>query len=77
MFFLILWFCVRNVRVFKMDNYLFMNTLNFPILSTAIFMPFAGAVLLLFMKSDKAIKFTALLAGIVNFRDLAASLFTL
>lgn len=50
-----------------MENYLMMNTLNFPVLSIVIFLPLAGALLLLFMKSDKAIKMTALLTGIINF----------
>jgi NADH-quinone oxidoreductase subunit M len=44
-----------------------MNTLNFPILSTVIFLPLAGALLLLFMKSDRAVKVTAFIAGLINF----------
>ena len=50
-----------------MEKYLIMNTLNFPILSTVIFIPLAGALLLLFMKSDRAIKITAFVAGLINF----------
>jgi NADH-quinone oxidoreductase subunit M len=50
-----------------MEKYLIMNTLNFPILSTVIFLPLAGALLLLFMKSDRAVKMTAFVAGLINF----------
>ena len=49
-----------------MEKYLIMNALNFPILSTVIFLPLAGAFLLLFMKSDRAVKVTALITGIIN-----------
>jgi NADH-quinone oxidoreductase subunit M len=49
-----------------MERYLLMNHLNFPILTTTIFIPLVGAVLLLFMKSDKAVKVTAFAAGIVD-----------
>lgn len=50
-----------------MEKYLIMNTLGFPILSTVIFIPLAGALLLLFMKTDRAVKVTAFLTGLVNF----------
>lgn len=50
-----------------MEKYLIMNTLNFPILSTVIFVPLAGALLLLFMKTDRAVKVTAFVAGLINF----------
>lgn len=44
-----------------------MNPLNFPILTTTIFLPLLGAVLILLMGNEKAIKVTALIAGIVTF----------
>jgi NADH-quinone oxidoreductase subunit M len=50
-----------------MEKYLIMNTLNFPVLSTVIFLPLAGALLLLFLKSDRAVKITALAVGFINF----------
>jgi len=50
-----------------MEKYLMMNTLSFPMLSTVIFLPLAGAFLLLFMRSDRAAKITALITGIINF----------
>ncbi len=50
-----------------MEKYLMMNTLSFPMLSTIIFLPLAGAFLLLFMRSDRAAKITALITGIINF----------
>lgn len=51
----------------RLDQVLIMNPLSFPILSTVIFLPVVGACLLLLMRSDKAIKMTALAAGTVNF----------
>ena len=48
-------------------KYLIMNTLNFPILSVAIFIPLAGAILLLFMRGERSIKVTALITAIINF----------
>jgi len=48
-------------------KYLIMNTLNFPILSVAIFLPLAGAILLLFMRGERSIKVTALITAIINF----------
>ncbi|MBA4416570.1 MAG: NADH-quinone oxidoreductase subunit M [Syntrophus sp. (in: bacteria)] len=50
-----------------MEQYLIMNSLAFPILSTTIFLPLAGACLLLFMKSEKSMKVTALITGIITF----------
>lgn len=50
-----------------MGDYLIMNPLNFPILSTTIFLPVAGALLLLLMRNDKAVKGVAFATGIVNF----------
>ena len=50
-----------------MGDYLIMNSLNFPILSTTIFIPLVGALLLLVMRSDKLVKATAFTAGIANF----------
>jgi NADH-quinone oxidoreductase subunit M len=50
-----------------MERFLVMNHLNFPILSTAIFLPLAGALLLLCMRGDRAVKVTAFLTGIANF----------
>jgi len=50
-----------------MDQYLLMNTLRFPILSTTIFLPLVGAALFLFMKSARAVRVTALLTAMVTF----------
>ncbi len=51
----------------QMDQFLIMNPLNFPILSTSIFLPVVGACLLLFMRNDKAVKVIAFITGIINF----------
>jgi NADH-quinone oxidoreductase subunit M len=48
-------------------NYLMMNTLGFPILSTTIFLPLVGGIIILFLKNDRDIKVTALAAGIITF----------
>lgn len=50
-----------------MEQYLLMNTLNFPILSVTIFFPLAGAVLLFFLRNEIAIKVVALITGLINF----------
>ena len=50
-----------------MERFLIMNHLDFPILSTAIFIPLAGALLLLCMRGDRAVKVTAFITGMVNF----------
>jgi NADH-quinone oxidoreductase subunit M len=50
-----------------MSDYLILNALSFPILSTTIFVPLVGALLLLILKNDTLIKATAFTAGIVNF----------
>jgi NADH-quinone oxidoreductase subunit M len=50
-----------------MGDYLIMNPLNFPILSTTIFIPVVGALLLLVMRNDILVKVTAFTAGIINF----------
>lgn len=50
-----------------MGNYLIMNPLNFPILSTTIFIPVVGALILLMMRNDKAVKATAFATGVLNF----------
>ncbi len=50
-----------------MGDYLIMNPLNFPILSTTIFIPLAGAIILLLMRNDKAVKGIAFTTGIINF----------
>lgn len=49
-----------------MERYLIMNSFNFPILTTTIFIPLAGAILLFFMRNEKAAKMTALITGLVN-----------
>jgi NADH-quinone oxidoreductase subunit M len=51
----------------RMDQFLIMNPLNFPILSTTIFLPLVGACLLLLLRNDRAMKVTALVTGILNF----------
>ncbi|OPY76956.1 MAG: NADH-quinone oxidoreductase subunit M [Syntrophorhabdus sp. PtaU1.Bin153] len=50
-----------------MGDYLLMNRLDFPILSTTIFIPLVGAAILMLMRHDKAIKGIALVTGILNF----------
>jgi len=49
-----------------MEQYLLMNPLKFPILSTTIFLPLLGVIILLVMRDEKAIKVTALITGIIN-----------
>jgi len=48
-------------------NYLMMNPLSFPILSTTIFLPLVGGIIILFLKKDRDIKVAALAAGIITF----------
>ncbi|HBA55871.1 complex I subunit 4 family protein [Syntrophorhabdus aromaticivorans] len=50
-----------------MGNYLLMNPLDFPVLSTTIFIPLVGAIILMLLRHEKAIKVIALAVGIVNF----------
>ncbi|MCX5813197.1 MAG: NADH-quinone oxidoreductase subunit M [Proteobacteria bacterium] len=50
-----------------MEQLLIMNPLNFPILSTTIFLPLIGAMLILLMRNEKAIKVTGLITGIITF----------
>ncbi len=54
-----------------MMPYLTMNPFGFPILSTVIFLPLVGVLVLLFLRDDEKIKMTALVAGILT---LAVSL---
>ncbi len=49
-----------------MEQYLIMNPLGFPILSTVIFLPLVGAGVIFFLRSDGAIKVTALIASLVT-----------
>jgi len=51
----------------RMDQILMMNPLDFPVLTTTIFLPLAGACLLLLIRNDTGIKVTALITGLVNF----------
>ena len=55
-----------------MENYLIMNTLSFPVLSTVIFLPLAGALILLLIKNETAVKIMALIISALN---LVLSLF--
>ncbi|HON85744.1 MAG TPA: NADH-quinone oxidoreductase subunit M [Syntrophorhabdaceae bacterium] len=48
------------------QQFLLMNTFSFPILSTAIFLPLVGAVLLFFIRNETAIKATAFITGLIN-----------
>ena len=48
-------------------NYLLMNPMSFPILSTTIFLPLIGGIIILFLKNDRDIKVTALITGIITF----------
>lgn len=50
-----------------MEQLIIMNPLNFPILSATIFLPLAGAVLILLMRNEKAMKVTGFITGIMNF----------
>ncbi len=50
-----------------LHKYLIMNTLCYPILSIVIFLPLAGAILLLFMRGERSVKMTALITSIINF----------
>lgn len=49
------------------DQYLIMNPFNYPVLSITIFLPVAGALLLLLTNHVKAIKITAFVTGLVTF----------
>ena len=50
-----------------MEQYLLMNPLDFPILSTTIFLPVIGAILILLINNERAVKITALITGIMTF----------
>jgi len=54
-------------RLKAMEQLLIMNPLNFPILSTTIFLPLIGAILILLMRNEKAMKITGLITGIITF----------
>jgi NADH-quinone oxidoreductase subunit M len=49
-----------------MEKYLIMNPLDFPILSTIIFLPLVGVALILFMRGELAIKVTALITSVAT-----------
>src|SRR5574340_535296 len=49
-----------------MEQYLIMNSLDFPILSTIIFLPLIGVALILFLRGEGAIKGTALIVSIIT-----------
>src|SRR3989304_762613 len=49
-----------------MSSYLTMNILGFPILSTVIFLPLAGALIILFLRNDSVISFAALTATLAS-----------
>ncbi|MBU2227786.1 MAG: NADH-quinone oxidoreductase subunit M [Proteobacteria bacterium] len=49
-----------------MSPYLTMNPLGFPILSTVIFLPLAGVLLILFLRDENRIRIAALAAGILT-----------
>ena len=48
-------------------NFLLMNPLSFPILSTTVFLPLVGGIIIMFLKRDRDIKVTALTVGIITF----------
>lgn len=48
-------------------NFLLMNPLSFPILSTTIFLPLVGGIIIMFLKRERDIKVTALTVGIITF----------
>jgi len=49
-----------------MSPYLAMNHLGFPILSTVIFLPLAGAFYILFLRNENNIKISAFISGILT-----------
>ena len=49
-----------------MEKYLILNTLSYPILSLIMIVPAVGALLCLFLKSDKALKVWGLLVTLVT-----------
>ncbi|MCX5805203.1 MAG: NADH-quinone oxidoreductase subunit M [Proteobacteria bacterium] len=59
-------------RLKAMEQLIMMNPLDFPILSTTIFLPLLGALLILLMKNEKAMKVTGFITGLITF---AVSLF--
>ncbi len=50
-----------------MEHFLSMNHLNFPILSTLIFIPVISTIILFFISNERAVKFIAFASGIVTF----------
>jgi NADH-quinone oxidoreductase subunit M len=54
-------------RFKAMEQLIIMNPLDFPILSTTIFIPLIGAILILLMRNEKAIKITGLITGFITF----------
>jgi NADH-quinone oxidoreductase subunit M len=54
-------------RMKAMEQLIIMNPLDFPILTTLIFLPLVGAILILLMRNEKAIKFTGLFTGVITF----------
>jgi NADH-quinone oxidoreductase subunit M len=54
-------------RFKAMEQLIIMNPLDFPILSTTIFLPLIGAILILLMRNEKAIKVTGLITGLLTF----------
>lgn len=49
-----------------MEDFLILNTLSFPILTTLIFLPLFGAIFLLLLKNNSVIKWWALLVTLIN-----------
>ena len=43
-----------------MENYLILNTLNFPILSLLLIVPVVGAIVAMFLRGDRVLKFWGL-----------------
>ena len=56
-------------------DFLILNPLNFPILSTLIFLPLAGALVIFFLKNETAAKVWTLLISLVTYGIVLAALF--
>ncbi|MCX8022479.1 MAG: NADH-quinone oxidoreductase subunit M [Syntrophorhabdaceae bacterium] len=54
-------------RFADMQQYLIMNMLDFPVLSTTIFLPLVGGILILLLKNDSIIRITAFITTLITF----------
>ena len=49
-----------------MENYLILNTLNYPILSTLLIVPVIGAIVAMFLRGDTVLKYWSLAVTVVT-----------